>query len=85
MPTVSGAGATSGQATAAARSSLSRDSVAIVTGLPGVAFQEGGVYFDSAFNIVTPTADTLYVTLVSSRTGVRRQASLAELATLLGI
>lgn len=57
---------------------------AAVTGLPGVALEQGGAFFDSAHTYVaSATADTELVELVSSRTGATRLVTLAQLAVLL--
>jgi len=57
---------------------------AVVTGLPGVAFEQSDAYFDSATTYVaTPTADTELVELKSTRTGSLRLVSIADLKNLL--
>jgi hypothetical protein len=56
---------------------------ATVVGLPGAAFEQEGVFFDSQLVEVTPPDDTEFVELASSRTGAVRLVTLAQLATLL--
>lgn len=58
---------------------------ATVVGLPGVAFEKDGVYYDSGLNQVSPSADVEFVVVRSGRTGKERLVTLAELATLLGV
>lgn len=56
---------------------------AVVIGLPGAAYEQDGVFFDSAQNEVTPPADTELIELSSSRTGTKRLVTVAELGALL--
>lgn len=57
---------------------------ATVTGLPGVALEQDGAFFDSQLNYVAAaTADVQLIELKSGRTGTRRLVTLAQLATLL--
>lgn len=62
---------------------VSGASYACVTGLPGVAYVQGGTYYDINWNEVEAPTDVEFVELKSSRTGASRLVSLTDLATLL--
>jgi len=66
-----------------AASGVSGASYAFVTGLPGVAYEQGGTYYDINWIEVAAPTDVEFVELTSARTGTKRLVNLTDLATLL--